>query len=539
MPKYIPPQKRQLEDSVQKKEWTRLRQSIIGNVNRLSRENLQNSILSTFSLNIIRAQGVLTKALIDIQEQSPDQTGVYAAFASVLNLKIPEIGLLLATRLVLTFRSHYKKNYKIGLKLNVKFIAALTELKVIDELLILQLLLFLLNDNSLTNSLIDLACCVFNDAAYFLRAHSNQIYLKVRDKLRAILVGYKQLDKKTQYKIEALFKKTFEPLGDEFDLVEDQITHHIELDQRGLKWNKSLDVFHEVPQKEYDAQNKEYEALKLEILGDDDQELESEVVEKESPPPKEVITDLTETQLINFQQTVYLTLKSSMSSDEAVHKLLRLDVPGLKTKEGVFKNKLVELIIKLSSLEKSFSKFHALICSKLCAMPLWHPILVQALREYFESAHLYKPNQLRNISKLFGYLLASDVLLFEALKPIELSEEGMTSAQRVMVRVMFEEMVSVVGPRKVMEFVRDEGQSVGGIFPRQGVREWDLAELKERLVFSINFFTAIGLGVLTEDMRDELERVGEEEKEEREEEEEEKEEREEEVKVESRPVAPY
>lgn len=44
-------------------------------------------------------------------------------------------------------------------------------------------------------------------------------------------------------------------------------------------------------------------------------------------PEKEGIQDLTETDLIGLRRTIYLTIMNSLGFEEAVHKLMKVNIP--------------------------------------------------------------------------------------------------------------------------------------------------------------------------------------------------------------------
>lgn len=153
--KYIPPAKlralkqQQQQDANsdsasienQKEEWLQLKKKINGLVNKVSSSNIQSIVLSLFKLNLRRARGILVKTLITNQAQSWPYTAVYSSLVSVLNSKIPMIGKLLVTRLVLNFRKYYKRNDKHGLDSTLIFLASLMNFRVVHEVLIFQVLL--------------------------------------------------------------------------------------------------------------------------------------------------------------------------------------------------------------------------------------------------------------------------------------------------------------------------------------------------------------------------------------------------------------
>lgn len=562
MSKYIPPAKqRELEkqklqsltldinedEQLQQNYFLKSKKKIISVINKITLENIQEMIFEAFSINLIRFRGLLIDEIIQHQIHSNSYTAIYTSFICVINSKIPEIGKLLLTRLVLNFRKYYKSNDKEKLISTLNFISNLLNFKIANEVLIFQILLLLLNWKTMTNTSIQLSIEVLKFSGNYLITYNRKVLEKIFEKLREILLTFEELSDKNEYLINEIFKlksSNFSnfpmiPNPDSLDLVEndDLITHLVELDQAGLKSEKFLNDF--MFDSKFQENEDKYEKLKKEILGDDEKEeyytedeanidaIEEEevvVVENQemnsSKNQQEKIQDMTETTLINFQKAVYLTVMSAMNSDEAVHKLIKLEIPGFDKKKNntEFQERLIDLIVKSSSLEKSYNKYQSLICCKLCSLSkTWHSSFMAIFKTYYETCHLFKANQLKNIAKFWGFLLASDVLSYEVFKDNirEFDEESTSSAQRIFIKVVFETIVETIGVAKSKEMFQDDKVISGylsTLFPdsrlyleQNADGEIDTAsEFAEHLRFSINFFTAIGLGVLTEKMREDL-----------------------------------
>jgi pre-mRNA-splicing factor CWC22 len=84
-----------------------LRKSINGIVNKVNIANIQNIVVELFNENILRGRGMLARALIKAQMASPNFTHVYAALIAVINTKVPEIGLLVAKRVLIQYRRSF------------------------------------------------------------------------------------------------------------------------------------------------------------------------------------------------------------------------------------------------------------------------------------------------------------------------------------------------------------------------------------------------------------------------------------------------
>ncbi len=163
------------------------------------------------------------------------------------------------------------------------------------------------------------------------------------------------LDKRTQYMIEVMFQVRKDGFKDnpsvqpELDLVEDeeQITHMLSLDDvKAQDGEEILNVFKHDP--DYEENENKYKAIRNELLeesdddsksgkssGDSSDSSDDESGEEEEDEEKALaapILDQTETNLIALRRTIYLTIQSSLDYEEAVHKLLKMQLkPGHET----------------------------------------------------------------------------------------------------------------------------------------------------------------------------------------------------------------
>lgn len=79
---------------------------------------------------------------------SPNFTHVYSALVAVINTKVPEIGLLVAKRVLIQFKRSYERNNKIVCVATTKMIAHLINQRVIGYYIALQILLIMLSTPS-------------------------------------------------------------------------------------------------------------------------------------------------------------------------------------------------------------------------------------------------------------------------------------------------------------------------------------------------------------------------------------------------------
>ncbi|KAI3865817.1 hypothetical protein MKX03_026009 [Papaver bracteatum] len=472
---YVPPFKlarmmRDVEDKscpeYQRLTWDALRKSINGLVNKVNAMNIKNIIPELFAENLIRGRGLFCRACIKSQMASPGFTDVFAALSAVVNTKFPEVGELLLRRIMLQLKRAYRRNDKPQLLAATKFIAHLVNQQVAHEIIALELLTVLLEKP--TDDSVEVAVGFVTECGSLL--HEGLI------------------DKRVQFLIEGLFAIR------KLDLVEqeDQFTHELSLDDE-IDPDSSLDIF------KVDAQfivnEKHYEDLKRSILGDDvsDEEevYDSASGDEESDECEEQmkIQDETETNLVNLRRAIYLTIMSSVDFEEAGHKLLKIKLePGQEME-------LCIMLLECCSQERTYLRYYGLLGQRFCMINKIHQDnFEKCFVQQYSMIHMLETNKLRNVAKFFAHLLGTDALPWHVLAYIRLTEEDTTSSSRIFIKILFQELAEHLGIRLLDERLTepDMQDSFQSIFPRNNPKNTR---------FSINFFTSIGLGGITENLR--------------------------------------
>ncbi|KAL6946772.1 hypothetical protein ACO0QE_001621 [Hanseniaspora vineae] len=233
---------------------------------------------------------------------------------------------------------------------------------------------------------------------------------------------------------------------------------------------------------------------------------ESSLTDKAKPDGSEyVVLDMTNKEQQEFQKKIYLVIKGSLSGEEAAHKLIKLKL----TKPGE-KLQTVDVLVKSCSHEQTYSKYYGIMAELLCQ---FHKSWCTSFAEYFEKLYTkdcesYEPNQLRNVGKFYGHLFASDYLGFESFELIHMNQEESTASTRIFVKFIFSELVMDIGIKELKERLNEPyiQPFLRNMFPMETVDDNGLpdSEALDRMRFSINFFTAIKLGALTDKMRQQL-----------------------------------
>ncbi|KAJ6780557.1 hypothetical protein PWT90_10316 [Aphanocladium album] len=511
---YIPPARlRALQSQItdktskeyQRMAWEALKKSINGLINKVHTANIKHIVPELFGENLIRGRGLFCRSIMKAQAASLPFTPIYAAMAAIVNTKLPQVGELLVKRLVMQFRKGFKRNDKSVCLASTTFLAHLINQQVQHEMLAGQILLLLLNKP--TDDSVEIAVGFCREVGQFLEDMRPTIANVIFDQFRNIL-HEAGIDKRTQYMIEVLFQvrkdryKDNPAVKEELDLVEeeDQITHQVELDGE-INVQDSLNIFKFDEQ--YEENEEAYKRLKAEILGeasddeddDDDGDDESSDEEDDQETKAMEIKDQSNADLVNLRRTIYLTIMSSADPEEATHKLMKINLPAGQEPE------MPSMIVECCSQEKTYTKFFGLIAERFAKINrLWCDLFEQSFQKYYETIHRYENNKLRNIAMLFGHMFGSDALGWHCMSVIHLNEEETTSSSRIFIKILFQSLVEEIGLPKIKARMADEmlRPSLEGLFPKDNARN---------IRFSINYFTSIGLGALTEEMREFLQNM--------------------------------
>ncbi|RKP14639.1 hypothetical protein BJ684DRAFT_22488 [Piptocephalis cylindrospora] len=501
----------------QRIHWDNLKKQINGLVNKVNTDNIKEIIPELFSANLVRGQALFARSIMKAQSVALPFTPVYAALVAVVNSKFPAIGGLILSRLVIQFRRALRRNDKALCLSSTRFIAHLCNQLVAHEILALQILAILLKNH--TDDSVEIAVGFTREVG----AHLHDVVPKpfnVTFEWFRTLLHEATLEKRVQYMIEVLFqvrKEKFSknpPIPEELDLVEeeDQETHTITLDDEDLEVKEGLGVFKYDP--DFVKNEDQYNAIKRELLGEESDEedasggseADSESSDGEGSSDEEgeeggragvsttgAIQDATGTDLVSLRRVIYLTIMSSANFEECTHKLLNLRLADADRPE------LCNMIIECCAQERTYTRFYGLIGERVCKVHrTWSDMFVDAFRRTYDTIHRYETNRLRNVAKFFSNLLAGDAIPWaKALSCIRLTEEDTTSASRIFIKILMQELGESMGLAKLNQKLKDPYEHVAyaGLFPTDDPRHTR---------FAINFFTSIGLGALTEELREHL-----------------------------------
>lgn len=527
---YIPPFRRNrlqpaapnsentLSHTYQKRHWLSMKKRINGVVNRLNADNVSYCAKALLRVNLVRARGVLVKTLLRAQLASPDLSSVFACLIAVIGSRLPQVTELLVARLIAQWRAAYANQDRVLCFATARFTAHLFNQQVVTDLLVLELLATCLvepNDGSTELAVVTVRECITQ-----LSEKAPSALNSILEKLRRLLSDGK-LSKRVQVLITDLIALRREKcdsvsvLDPRLDLLDDEdiITHLATLEDVE---QHQPDLLYEINNFQFDPNFDEnervYESIKRDILGaeadestpvSDNEHANSDQPQTSSGNNASVtaddsshrvkITDMTEAQLVDFRRTVYLTISSGLSYEEWAHKLM-----NLMRSNPDRESELCQMIVDCCSQEKTFLRSHGLLGQRFC---LLNRIYVLKFEELFATQyatiHRFDTRKIRNIGNFYASLFASDALPWSTMQLIRIVEKETTASSRIFLKILFQEIANTLGKTETKAHFSKgvEDGDLNGVFPTDNA---------ENARFSINFFTSIGLGYLTDNLREKL-----------------------------------
>lgn len=156
------------------------------------------------------------------------------------------------------------------------------------------------------------------------------------------------------------------------------------------------------------------------------------------------------------------------------------------------------MLLECCSQERTYLRYYGLLGQRFCMInKVFQENFEKCFVQQYSMIHRLETNKLRNVAKFFAHLLGTDALPWHVLAYIRLTEEDTTSSSRIFIKILFQELSEHLGIRLLNERLNDPNmqESFESVFPR---------DHPKNTRFSINFFTSIGLGGITESLREYL-----------------------------------
>jgi pre-mRNA-splicing factor CWC22 len=506
----------------QRLAWERLRKRIHGVVNRANASNAADCAVELLQLNLVRGMGLLCRSLLRAQVVSQNFSPAYAAVVCALNARLPELGQVLLARIISQLKRGMDASDRGVCVASVKFVAHLYNQSVVDALLPLEIMHILASAQS--NDSMELLVVFIKECGALLADSEPRMLDELFQVLRTV-VQEGEVDTRIQYLVEGLMTlrrssfKGYESLPNELDLIpdEDRIIHNASFSGDDDGMLPELDAF--AFDDDWEESELRYAEFRLQVLGEDDSLLFEDAPEvadsvddgggdarDDDSAPNNLTTsavtqeraeakqaDMTEDELVTFRRKVYLQIMSAVGYEECAHKLAQF-MRSHRGNEG----ELCNMILECCSQERTFMRYYGLVGKQFCLLnKVYVARFEEAFAEHYATIHQFDSRKIRNMANFYAFLLCSDVLPWSIFSVAVLSEDETTSSSRIFLKYILLELSQTLTLGEVGRRFADERlkRYVSGLFP---------STIPANMRFAINFFTAIGLGPLTDGMRAQL-----------------------------------
>ncbi|CCF57642.1 hypothetical protein KAFR_0C06460 [Kazachstania africana CBS 2517] len=482
-------------EEVQRKNWEEIRVNTRKVLKNLGKEPLLVSYANIFEANIVIGEPILateiyeSMSISNIKDLSP--------LLKLLDVDLPDVAKEVTRQIIISFIDDIKNQREKQCLLYTTALSSFLSYGIIHELIILQLVHVLLSEKTSTHKEFNINVLInlLLKSGKALQRVSKIPHDSIFEDLRSMLQSG-QVPVSLTAKLEILFdlrRKNYkmydeEALVDLPPFVPGESDNEVVflLDDDSLKSPILNDSFRQV--ENYETLQKQFILLKEKV-----QTRLSSLSVPQSSQSVTVVHDMTQAKDVEFKKKIYLIMKSSLSGDEAAHKILKLRIPDDE------KHKIVDILVNSELQERTFSKFYAILAERLCSNHRSWASAFEVIfaKFYLEMIDTIEPAKLRIMGKFWASLLSADFLGLEILKIIKLTENETTPPIRIFIKFLFQELVLKLGLKELKDRINEPfvKPSLLGLFPEEDL---------ENMRYAINFFTAINLGVLTDDMRKKL-----------------------------------
>ena len=156
------------------------------------------------------------------------------------------------------------------------------------------------------------------------------------------------------------------------------------------------------------------------------------------------------------------------------------------------------MIIECSMMERIYQDFFGFLAERFCKIDdMYKDHFLNAFVKHYNAIFKLEVNKICNLAKLYAHLFFTHSIDWSIFQVVTLRQDTTTSAHRMFLKILFREIAQNMGvDNMAREFSNPETRdNYAGLFPIGHPND---------VRFAINYFTSIGLGKLTEEMREVL-----------------------------------
>ena len=122
------------------------------------------------------------------------------------------------------------------------------------------------------------------------------------------------------------------------------------------------------------------------------------------------------------------------------------------------------MVIECCTQDRTYLPFYGQIGQRFCLLfEVYKEKFCELFATQYESVHRLEQNKLRNLACFFAHLMYTDSISWACLAPVQLTEDQTTSASRIFIKILFQELASNLGIKNLVTRLSDKGQEEAGL----------------------------------------------------------------------------
>ena len=499
-------------------KWNKYVERIEDTLEKATAENLIESIEPLFRSFLTWTWGVFARSLYEKSMRGYVHTQISTSLLAVINSKLPDVGQSVVLFVLFRLKRGLIQANSNEVRRASVFITECYRQRIVSAPLVVQILVALISEREylpiLLQALFDIAPVLQIDDKNTLSVIFQELFkysddASISSDIQKLMV-WRQMEWTKHVNGKSV---RYVRIPKKFDLIEeeDQICHD------GLDFDEidgdvdptgpfcaphKLDIF--------PSMKAEYKQFLAGLFSAEEEEEEREVKQASDSHAQEesmnqaneaLQQNIVKNEELQIKRRVYLTIVSNVTSNATAHTLLKLSDEVGPDNERI----IINTCIDYSGMERTFNRDLGVLIELMCrGRPSFVPLVENGFVKTYIECHKFTLHRMINLACLFAYLLGRGVIGWHVMCVLRLTEEDTTSAQRVFIKYLMEELAKNMSHETLLKKLSQPEviESTSDLF---------LADTLDHAEFCYAFFNEINLGFLCERLRERIEKMNEEE----------------------------
>lgn len=117
---------------------------------------------------------------------------------------------------------------------------------------------------------------------------------------------------------------------------------------------------------------------------------------------------------------------------------------------------MCHMIVDCCAQQRTYERFYGLLAERFCRLRLeFQQCFERIARDTYNTIHRFDIKKIRIMAQLVSHLLSTDAIEWSVLSEIKLNENDTSSAGRVYIKILFQELAEVMGQKELFKKLYD------------------------------------------------------------------------------------